>query len=148
MRGLLRLVVLVSALCISGSGCNSATNLVEENSTLKPLMVAYGSYLAAHRGVPPASEAEFKAYVDENWQRIASFPQGKKPEDLFISNRDKQPYVILYGAVTGPPGPAGQPVIAYEKTGVRGKRLVASALSAVEEVDEARFKQLVPAPTP
>ena len=70
------------------------------------------------------------------------------PAKLWISSRDKQPYVILYGPVSGPPGPAGQPVIAYESKGVGGKRFVASSLGAVDEVTEARFKELVPTPVP
>ena len=36
------------------------------------------------------------------------------------------------------------PIIAYEQTGVGDKRLVASSLGGVEEVDEARFRKLVP----
>jgi hypothetical protein len=68
----------------------------------------------------------------------------KDVQALFVSSRDKEPYVILYGPLTGPPGPGGQPVFAYEKTGVGGTRMVATSLGAVEEVDETRLKQLVP----
>ena len=52
--------------------------------------------------------------------------------------------MVLYGAPDGPPGPGGAPVIAYEQEGVGGKRFVASSLAAIEEVDEARFRELVP----
>ena len=38
----------------------------------------------------------------------------------------------------------GQPVVAYETTGVGGKRLVANTLGAIDEVDEATFRTLVP----
>lgn len=44
----------------------------------------------------------------------------------------------------GASGLGGQPVAAYESTGVGGKRFVASALGAVEEVDEQKFRELVP----
>jgi hypothetical protein len=36
------------------------------------------------------------------------------------------------------------PVIAYERTGDGGDRFVAFASGGVEEVDEDRFRQLVP----
>jgi len=35
-------------------------------------------------------------------------------------------------------------VVAYEQEGVNGKRFVASKMGAVEEVDEARFRKMVP----
>jgi hypothetical protein len=68
-------------------------------------------------------------------------------EELFVSPRDGKPYKILYGeaAKKAPSGgPAGAPVIAYEQQGQGGRRWVASAMGAIEEVDEARLKQLVP----
>jgi hypothetical protein len=34
--------------------------------------------------------------------------------------------------------------VAYEQEGVDGKRYVATVVGAVEEVDEARFRELVP----
>jgi hypothetical protein len=42
------------------------------------------------------------------------------------------------------PGSGSPPVIAYEQTGSMGKRYIATGLGGVEEVDEARFLQLVP----
>ena len=38
--------------------------------------------------------------------------------------------------------PTGR-VVAYEKQGVEGKRMVAYELMSVEELDEARFKAVV-----
>jgi hypothetical protein len=55
---------------------------------------------------------------------------------LFTSPRDGQPYVVHYKQ-------AGT-VVAYERDGKDGKRLVAYPSGQVEEVDETRFKQLVP----
>ena len=100
--------------------------------------------MAQHRGQPPANEAEFRTFVEKEGPSLLEQFALKDVSSLFVSSRDNQPYVILYGPLSGPPGPAGQPVFAYEKTGVGGKRMVASGLGAVEEVDEARFKELVP----
>ena len=131
--------------CALPVGCGSRRASQErEESTLKPLAVFYGQFTGRHQGRPPASEAEFKEFVRSlSSEELASF-NVTDPEGLFISSRDGQPYVVIYGAPSGPPGPGGSPVVAYEQVGVGGKRFVASSLGAVEEADEARFKELVP----
>jgi len=130
---------------LSATGCTNTKAVQEQASTIKPLAVLYGKYVGEHRGQPPGTEAEFKAFVQASGKTILDANKISDVSLLFTSSRDKQPYVILYGPLKGPPGPAGQPVFAYEKVGVNGKRYVASSLGAVEEVDEARFKELVPA---
>jgi len=143
----LRLTALcvVGTACLATSGCGShKESLARATSGLKKLALVYGRFLSQSRGQPPASEAEFK-----------KFAQSLRPADLkafgiddieqvFISERDEKPYVVIYGKPQGPPGPGGSPVIAYEQEGKAGKRWVASVVGAVEEVDEARFQQLVP----
>jgi hypothetical protein len=126
-------------------GCTPQGNVQEQASTLKPLAILYGRYLAQHRGQPPATEADFRAFVEKEGPSLLEQFEVKDVAALFVSPRDKQPYVIVYGPLTGPPGPAGQPVFAYEQTGAGGRRMVASSLGAVEEVDEPEFKRLVPA---
>ena len=134
-----------SFVLLTATGCTNTEAVQEQASTIKPLAVLYGKYIGEHRGQPPASEAEFKAYVQANGKPILDANKISDADSLFTSSRDHQPYVILYGPLKGPPGPAGQPVFAYEKVGVNGKRYVASSLGAVEEVDDAKFKELVPA---
>ena len=137
--------VAVVAFAVPGCG-NPAKEKARESSTLKPLMVLYGQYVGQHRGEPPANEEEFKTFIRAVDPALLESFSVKSADELFVSSRDHKPYVIFYGAVTGPPGPAGQPVVAYEQEGFEGKRYVASMLGAVEEVDEARFRELVPNP--
>jgi hypothetical protein len=140
----LRLVLLL--VCVfAGCGRSETGSQETEGSPLKPLGIHYGRFIGQHRGQPPKDEAEFKAYLatvsaDELKQfKVASV------DELFVSKRDGQPHVVVYGTTTNPAiGQGGAPVIAYEKQGVGGKRYVATSMGAVEEVDEARFKQLVP----
>lgn len=137
----------VPAICFLISclaGCSHREEAAREISTLKPLVILYGQYVGQHRGQPPASEAEFKKFVETQGAATLQSFGVTEPGDVWISSRDGQPYVILYGPVAGPPGPGGQPVVAYEREGVGGKRYVASNLGAVEEVDETQFRQLVP----
>jgi hypothetical protein len=135
----------VVLLCLVPSGCGSHRQSQErEESNLKPLAVFYGQFTGQHRGQPPANEAEFKQFVGSlSPEQLAGF-NVTDPESLFISSRDGKPYVIVYGPPKGPAGLSGAPVIAYEQEGVGGKRYVANAMGEVAEVDEARFKELVP----
>jgi hypothetical protein len=138
--------VLCAALTGCGGGGQASAPLQE--SGLKPISVFYGRFLSQHRGQPPKDEAEFKTFLatmpPEEWK-------GFKFENMdaaWNASRDKQPYVIVYGAAPAGPGLNGAPVIAYEKQGVGGKRYVASWNGDVQEVDEAKFKELVPTPAP
>lgn len=124
-------------------GCSDAPARAKEESNLKPIAVFYGRYKSRHRGQPPANEAEFKAFLKSQSADLASLFK-TDPEKVLVSPRDGKPVVILYGPVKGPAGPGGSPVVVYEQEGQGGKRFVASELGAVEEVDQARFDQLVP----
>jgi hypothetical protein len=132
--------------CLSfASGCSENQSAEREQSNLKPLSVFYGQYLGMHRGQPPASEQEFKQFLQTiSKDRLASM-QVKSIDELLISSRDGKPYVILYA----PPSKTGKElpsttVVAYEQEGKGGKRFIARMLGAIEELDEAKFKEAVP----
>jgi hypothetical protein len=135
--------------CMAAAGCRShSESRPREQSELKKLILVYSRYLSRHRGRPPANEAEFKKYVESlRPADLASFGVDDVSR-IFVSDRDGKPYVVIYGQAKGPPGPGGSPVIAYEQEGKGGKRWVGTAVGAVEEVDEARFGQLVPTAIP
>ncbi len=128
----------------SGCGPSQSQSAPRESSNLKPLALLYGRYLGAHQGNPPPNEAALKSFIQSLPPEQLSSMRATDVDKLFVSSRDGQPYVVVYGKTTGPPGTGGAPIIAYEQTGVDGKRFVASSLGAVDEVDETRFRQLVP----
>jgi hypothetical protein len=135
---------LACVLAVAAGGCTRNASQETESSNMKPLAVFYGRFISMHRGQPPASEEEFKSYLKTlSPESLQSF-NVTDINSLLVSTRDKKPYVIRYGKVTGPAGPGGMPVVAYEQEGVDGKRYVATVVGAVEEVDEARFRELVP----
>lgn len=95
----------------------------------------------------PAREEEFKKYV----QGLPDF----KLEDvrldrdsldtLWTSERDGQPFVIVCGVSIHELSGDRAPLVAHERTGKNGKRLVAYANGKVEEVDDDRFRELTTA---
>lgn len=137
--------MLLAATILPGCGGTETASKSKEAAPIKPLSVVYGLYVGRHRGQAPPNEAELKAFAASpdakpilDTFKVASF------ESLLTSPRDNKPYVIVYGAPKGPPGPGMAPVVIYEQQGSGGMRYVASSLGAIEEVDEATFKKYVP----
>ncbi len=94
-------------------------------------------YASQNRGIPPANEEEFKRYIlAQGLEHFTEFGI-TKIEDLFISPRDGEPYVVVYGGRELPD------VLAYEQMGTETGRWIVSSMALVAEVDEATFKQMV-----
>ena len=119
-------------------GCSASKNpsATEETSHLR-LLTNVIARSSRELGRDAANEQELKTAID----KMGLSPQAMKVasiDELFVSERDGQPFVIVYG-----PSPHG--VAAYEQTVVYGKRQVGFKLGNIEEVDEARFQELIPA---
>lgn len=107
----------------------------EETSHLRLLTNLYVK-AARELGRTPKNEQELKdaiSKLDVSLERmnVASI------DELFVSERDGQPFVIVFGR-------SPQGVVAYEQTGADGVRQVGFKLGNIEEADEARFRELVP----
>jgi hypothetical protein len=143
--GWLRMAWLCAACLCCAGGCSENQSAEREQSNLKPLAVFYGQYLGQHRSQLPPNEQEFKKFLNSLAKDRLTSMQVKSVDEMFVSPRDGKPYVVLYG--TASKTSAGLPfttVVAYEQEGKGGKRFIARMSGAVEEVDEANFKQLVP----
>ena len=138
------LLTLSMGLLVSVLGCGGAKTqsaLEQETSRLKPLVILYAQAFAQNRGRPPANEEKFKSFLAKEGEYLLESYKLNSVDDLLISERDGKPYVIFYGK--RPQGVA-RDLCAYEKDGVDGKRYVGYTLGIVEEVDETRFRELVP----
>jgi hypothetical protein len=104
------------------------------------------SFHARHDGAStgrlPANEKEFKRFIVEKGTHLLERAGVASVDELFISERDGQPFVVIYGKY--PPGMASK-IVAYEQDGVVGKRQVGYSAGAVELIDEMYFRELVPA---
>jgi hypothetical protein len=138
-----RCILLTGWVTLSSTGCNSqvsSDNGAADTSRIKALTMLYTSYMNRHGGAP-ASESEFKRYITETGKPFLE-SQGIAVDELFVSPRDNQPHVVLYG--TEAAKLLNQGVVTYERTGVDGTRLVGYRAGSVNEVDEIEFRKLIP----
>jgi len=114
------------------------------DTTLKKLSNLYTSYSTKNGNLGPPDEATFKQYIrdaDPYLAKAIDF-NPSDPDRLFVSTRDGKPFRVRYRVRLGNPrSPA--PII-HEAAGVDGRHEVGFAYGRVEEVDEARLRQLFP----
>jgi|SRR4051812_11345834 hypothetical protein len=128
---------------VSVGGCaGKSPDRAKEISHVRALTTLYFR-AASTLGKNPANEQEFKDVIAKDKPDLKVLGVSSSDE-LFTSDRDGQPIVILYGAAQKG-GPGG--VVAYEQNGKEGKRLVGFKNGQVEEIDDARFAKLVPSST-
>jgi hypothetical protein len=137
----LGVLLLVTLAGCGAPGSSQASDI--QNSHLRWLLRLRTQ--AISKGQMPKDEESFKRYVNNldaaTLERIKAASGVASVDELFLSERDGQPYVIFYGR--RPPGVSAD-LVGYEQTGVDGKRYVGFGLGVVEEVDETRFNELVP----
>jgi len=125
------------------AGCGpeqAAEEMSRRSSNLKALAVLYRQYATQNGGYPPAHEEEFKAFIQGQGFEQYDSETITKLEDFFISPRDGQPYIVVYGD-----GRNQLPeILAYERVGTVTGRWVVSSMTTVAEVQEERLRQLVP----
>ncbi len=136
------LVALLTIGCRSPDGMNNAS---PDDSRIKELTTTYAMYMNLKGGRPPANEADFKAFISESGDAPLKSAGVGTVEELFVSPRDNELYVIAYGSEAAKRISQGGAVI-YERNGKDGRRLVGNRGGFVDELDEAEFRRLVPAP--
>jgi hypothetical protein len=114
------------------AGCDSGTEVPPPTDTnmLRGIIRVY-SIASRDLGRPPKSIDELKAVY------AAADPD---PGRFFRSTRDGQEFVIVWGLNLN--NSPGDMVVAHERTGVDGKRLVVTAGSEIKEVSEEEFDKL------
>jgi hypothetical protein len=135
-------LALLAGLLSTLIGCTSEETIqakAEQESRLKAVSVLYGQYIGRHRGRPPSDEAAFRAFLEKEGTSLMDTFGIASVDELLTSERDQQPYVIIYGREKPLAGPEGMEVIAHEQQGVEGRVFVANNLGAVAEIDAAEL---------
>jgi hypothetical protein len=125
-------------------GCGSDSALSSPTAQrMSGLANAYLDHIVGANG-PPANEAAFKKHM-LGLRPSVQYDFKIDPNNIdasFVSERDKEPLVVMYGQAPGKISGDSKKVIAHEKTGKNGKRLVVFASTKVDLVDEAELQQL------
>jgi hypothetical protein len=93
--------------------------------------------LTNRSGDRPPTEEKFKKYLDELPQSRLAADQISDVQQLFVSPRDHEPFVIDYEIPLG-----GHVAAIWERHGVGGRRYVIFVDNALEEADEKRSEEL------
>jgi hypothetical protein len=136
-------IVALGLLVLITTGCSD--DALKSSTALKMsgLANAYLDHVVGANGPPPDQAAlkkhlqglrpsvQYDYHIDSN--NIDAF---------FISERDNEPFVVMYGQGVGKISADSKHVIAHEKTGKNGKRLVVFTSTKVDIVNEQELEQL------
>ena len=142
------LAALVTAgLLLATAGCSTdkTASIVAagNDSNIKRTVNLYRAYQISHGWQGPKDEAALKSFVsdhglpDRNLEMMGIDPHNL--DGIFKSDRDGKPFKIRYGVTVGRDG---TDALIFEDEGVGGKKLVAFNGPIVQEVDDARYKEL------
>jgi hypothetical protein len=137
IRGLSIGVLGIGLMGLVGCGGSSVANGGDEVLARRQLSVIatlYGEYLQANNNVPPKDEEAFRSFLNEDSGSRLKFYNVDNLDELLISARDNQPFVIVSGQRRAAKDSPDAPWAAYERTGVEGKRLAAQVRGAMEEL--------------
>jgi hypothetical protein len=138
-------VLLICGLSLPGcSSKDPATRIGEMNDTrIKQLANLYMAHQMRNGSNGPKDQTAFKSFVQNGMapHRLEMMRvDPAKVDELFVSERDGQPFIIKYGQSGGIMSKL--PVV-FEKEGQDGTRQVAFTNGQVEDVDGARYQELL-----
>lgn len=127
----------LSIAVVSGCGAQQVAP-PERESQIQDVAGWYQGFRRAHRRQAPPNEAAFVAFITKTMkEREVEL----NVDELLTSPRDGQKYVILYGKPF--PRNMDESVVAHEKEGYNGKKLVAFESTASREVDDSELQALL-----
>ena len=140
-------LLLLMAALVALPGCGSDELESPTAKKLQALGNFYLDYAVGKNGKGPENEQELKKHIRSTPDHVLSTTgfDRNSIDSLFNSERDQQPFVVLYGLTIKQVGGKSAPLVAHEKTGKNGKRLVGFANGKVELVEESRLNELLPA---
>ena len=131
---------------LAASGCSAADELNTPTAArLRGIATYYLDLTFARNGKGPANEQELKRHLRKQ-ERTDLISNGIDPQaidsTLFVSDRDQEPFVVLYGQSITRISADSAPLVAFEKTGKDGKRIAVLANSKLRLVDDAGLQAL------
>ena len=137
------IIVFLGLAALSVAGCSDDALKSPTAVKMSGLANAYLDHVVGANGSPP-DQAAFKKHL-QGLRPSVQYDYHVDPNNLdafFISERDNEPIVVIYGKGVGKISGESKHVIAHEKTGKNGKRLVVFTSTKVDLVNEAELEQL------
>jgi len=138
------LLLAIGVTMLSGCGGGAESMIAKANdSNVKRLATMYNFFHLMNNFKGPKDEAELKSFIeaqDPKRLRLADIDPAKL-DSLFVSERDKEPFVIRYGIDTVIRGPA-LPVV-FESVGSEGLRQVGFCNGAMQEVGNEDYDRFM-----
>ena len=138
--GLLLCGTLLLAGCGGGGAVATKGEMAPEERHILKVASLYAQYKREHKEKAPASLDDLKAYAKKLPKEKQHQFGVEDPERMFISPRDNQPYGLNK---VGPESEGMNRILVYEKVGVNGRRMTASPVGTVAEMDEGEFRKWV-----
>jgi hypothetical protein len=113
------------------------------DTRIKQLANLYMAHQMRNASNGPKDEAAFKTFIKSGMpsHRLEMMRvDPNKVDDLFVSERDGQPFVVKYGQSGGP---MSQLAVVFEKEGQAGKKQVSFTNGKVEDLDDAKYQDLL-----
>lgn len=129
------------------TGCNGAdadSMIAAANDTnVKRLATLYTYFHIQNKNKGPKNEEQLREFIES--QDASRLKRGgidaTKLDELFVSERDGEPFVIRYGVNTYIRGPSL--AVVFEATGIDGMRQVGFCNGLMQEVDEEEYDRLM-----
>src|SRR5262245_10471682 len=139
---LLLCLLMVGASGTAGCGGGGSSGSADDGRTrINNLFHLYKAYTEQNKKGPADEQALSDFGKKLTPEQRASYIIPDDIDGLFVSPRDKQKYVIRWGAKLEPTGPPKG--IIWEAQGKGGTRFVALAMGYVEEYDETMVKDYI-----
>jgi hypothetical protein len=132
---------------VAAAGCGADELSSPTAARLRGLATIYLDYAVGKNGKGPAGEQDLKKHMRALPETVLSM-NGVDPGALdaaFVSLRDQEPFVVRYGLSIRQISGTSAPLVAHEKTGKGGRRLVVFANAKVDYVGEDRLRELLSA---
>jgi hypothetical protein len=132
-------------LLLAFTACGCSDDALTSPTALKMKGLA-NAYLDHFVGVgdAPADEQALKKHM-RGLRPSVQYDCNIDPDNIdasFVSQRDNEPLVVIYGQGVGSISGDSKQVIAHEKSGKNGKRLVVFVSTKVDHVNEAELERL------
>ena len=112
----------------------------EERAAIENVAKWYQIYKSRNRNRPPKDEAAFLAFIEEE---LAGRDDNGAIEEILVSPRDGEKYIVLYGKDAGKSRNMDENVAVYEQKGAWGTKLVAFEAAWAKEVSDSELESLL-----